>query len=531
MSPNRRIFLNVIATYGRSLYVTAIGIFSVRWVLKSLGHVDYGLVGVVGGLVGFVSFLNTLMAASVGRYFAVNIGVSKKCEDSSAGLEICRRWFNTALLIHGVLATALVAIGYPIGEWAVRSFLRIPPEKVEACVWVWRYACCSCFVSMVCVPFQAMFTAKQEIAEMTIYNVLATTFNAIFLYYMVTHAGEWLTKYSAWNSFIVAAPIVAISIRAMTKYQECRFCKDYLWDYVRVKELLAFSAARFWVGLCGMIGSQGQAILVNKYMGPTYNSSMTIGNGVANHANTFAAALSTAFWPAIANKAGEGDIHSLKKLSFQTCRFGTVLIMLFAMPLALEINYVLSLWLESPPPFADWICLVVLFRFVLDKMTEGYEMAIYALGDNVMPYCWIFGWAGVFTAGVAWICFMLGIGMLSIVIGLTVSKIITCVGRLWCGSKFPGFSCREWFYNVFLKLFIVGSVVILCGFVVRENVEMSFARLVLVVLVCEVILIPLSWRYVLSIKERQYVLCRVLGGIKKIRGSIGLKSSGKESLC
>ena len=521
MSPNRRIFLNVIATYGRSLYVTAIGIFSVRWVLKSLGHVDYGLVGVVGGLVGFVSFLNTLMAASVGRYFAVNIGAAKKCDDKSEGVEICRKWFNTALLIHVILATALVAIGYPMGEWAVQSFLRIPPEKVSACVWVWRYSCIACFVSMVCVPFQAMFTAKQEIAEMTIYNVLATTFNAIFLYYMVTHAGEWLTKYSAWNSFIVAAPIATISIRAVTKYQECRFCKSYLWDYGRVKELLAFSMARFWVGLCGMVGSQGQAILVNKFMGPTYNASMTVGNGVANHASTFAAALSTAFWPAIANKAGEGDVHSLKKLSFQTCRFGTVLIMLFAIPLILEIKYVLFLWLGNPPPFADWICLVVLIRFILDKMTEGYEMAIYALGDNVMQYCWIFGWAGVFTAGIAWICFLLGIEMRSIVIGLMVSKIITCIGRLWCGSKFPGFSVREWFCNVFVRLFIVGSVTILCGFVVRETFAMSFVRLVTVVLACEMILIPLFLKYVLNAEERQYIVCRVIGEIRKLRGLIG----------
>lgn len=518
MSPNRRIFLNVVATYGRSLYVTAIGIFSVRWVLRSLGHVDYGLVGVVGGLTGFVSFFNALMASAVGRYLAVNIGAANKNENRAEGVETCRKWFNTALLIHLVLASVLVAIGYPIGEWAVRDFLRIPVEKIEDCVWVWRYSCVACFVSMVCVPFQAMFTAKQEIAEMTIYSVLATTFNALFLYYMVTHPGEWLTKYSAWNSFILAAPMAVVAMRAVVKYQECRFCKRYLWDFNRVKELFVFSMAKFLVGLCGMIGSQGQALLVNKFMGPIYNSSMSIGNGVANHANTFAAALSTAFWPAIANKAGEGDVHSLKQLSFQACRFGSILIMVFAIPLALEIKYVLGLWLGNPPPCADWICLVVLLRFVLEKVTEGYEMAIYAVGDNVIQYCWIFGWAGVFTVGVAWICFGLGFGMLSIVIGLIVSKIITCIGRLWCGSRYPGFSCREWFTNVFIRIFIVGSLTMFVGFVVREHVGMSFSRLAMVTLVCEMIFLPLSWRCILSCQERQYVACRALAALRKFKG-------------
>lgn len=50
MTQNQRIFLNVVATYGRSLYALVVGLFSSRWVLMSLGQTDYGLYGVVGGL-------------------------------------------------------------------------------------------------------------------------------------------------------------------------------------------------------------------------------------------------------------------------------------------------------------------------------------------------------------------------------------------------------------------------------------------------------------------------------------------------
>ena len=48
MAPNTRIVLNAMATYGRSLFAMLLGIFSSRWVLMSLGQVDYGLFGVVG---------------------------------------------------------------------------------------------------------------------------------------------------------------------------------------------------------------------------------------------------------------------------------------------------------------------------------------------------------------------------------------------------------------------------------------------------------------------------------------------------
>ena len=50
MYPNRRIFLNIIATYGRSLYALVCGLFISRWVLAAVGKREFGMCGVVGGM-------------------------------------------------------------------------------------------------------------------------------------------------------------------------------------------------------------------------------------------------------------------------------------------------------------------------------------------------------------------------------------------------------------------------------------------------------------------------------------------------
>lgn len=60
MTQNRRIALNIFATYGRSLYALVIGLFCGRWTLMALEEVDYGLIGVVGGLMAFIAFLNEI---------------------------------------------------------------------------------------------------------------------------------------------------------------------------------------------------------------------------------------------------------------------------------------------------------------------------------------------------------------------------------------------------------------------------------------------------------------------------------------
>lgn len=45
MSPNWRIFLNIVATYGRSLYALVCGLFISRWVLAASGKTDFGMYG------------------------------------------------------------------------------------------------------------------------------------------------------------------------------------------------------------------------------------------------------------------------------------------------------------------------------------------------------------------------------------------------------------------------------------------------------------------------------------------------------
>ena len=192
MTPKQRIALNIVATYGRSLYSLIIGLFVGRWVLMALGKTDFGLVGLIGGLTAFITFLNNLLASAVGRFYAVQVGASRKIVDPTAAINECRKWFNTALSIHTVVPIILMLFGYPIGRWTIENFLEIPIDRVMDCVWVWRFTCASCLIAMFNVPFQAMYTAKQEIAELTIYSFATTTLNAIFVCYMASNPGYWL---------------------------------------------------------------------------------------------------------------------------------------------------------------------------------------------------------------------------------------------------------------------------------------------------------------------------------------------------
>lgn len=518
MTENKRIFFNIMATYGRNLFALVCGLFTSRWILLSLGEVDYGLYGVVGGLTIFITFFNSLLASGIVRFYAINVGESRK--NPKVGIEQCREWFNTALLIHTVVPLLLMAIGYPLGEYAIRNaWLNIPPERLDACLWVFRFTCISCFVGMVNVPFQAMYTAKQYIAELTIYSFITTILNVCFLYYAVSHPGDWLTCYALWAMLLLIIPQVIIAIRACIIFPECRFHRAYLWDSARFKQLLYYSGWQCFGSLGAMLRWQGITILINRSFGPKVNAAMSIGYSVSAQTSTLSAAMQGAFSPAIMNAYGAGDLERMRALAYRACKFGTLLLLLFLLPLSLELPYVLKLWLKEPPQYTAGLCWCVLVMMLIDKTAIGHMIAVNARG-KIAGYQAFLGSALIATLPLAWFFVTLGWGIYSVGFAMVITMSACAWGRVWFARKLVGMSARYWFFRIFLPILVVIVFTGGVGFLPQIFFTPSFLRLCLSVAIVELLFFLLSWFLVLDKIERGFVIERlqlVLSRTKRFR--------------
>lgn len=472
----------------------------------ALGQVDYGLMGVVGGLTAFISFFNGIMSGAIGRFYAVSVGAQKISGDS--GIEECRAWFTTAVIVHTVLPIVLILVGYPVGEWAVRNFLTIPPDRVAACVWVWRFVCVSCFLGMVSVPYNAMYGAHQYIAELTIYSFITTTLNAGFLYYMVTHPGVWLTKYAFWQLLLGLLPNLIIAVRACFLFPECRFRMKFMKCLGRIRQLCGYGFWSAWGTLGAMLRGQGVAILVNKYFGPVANAGIAVGSGLSGHCNTLSGSMIGAFSPAIFNAWGEQDYDRARTLAYQTCKIGTLLILVFALPLALEVQHVLKLWLINPPPYAAGICLFVLAMNVIDKMAVGHMLCVNANG-KVARYQAFLGTSLVCTLPIAWILVLMGVGVYSVGFAMVATMCVCASGRVWFARSLVGMSARYWLRSVFFPIVMVSIVAGLCGFIPLLLLPASFGRVCMTTVAVEFVLLPLSWFWILTKEEKTFVVQRV----------------------
>lgn len=469
----------------------------------ALGEVDYGLLGVVGGLITLIAFFNTILSVSIARYYAFSVGTSRRKGFAENGLSECQRWFSVAVSIHTLLPSILIMCGYPIGVWAIENYLRIPTDRIADCIWVFRCVCLACYFSMITLPFQAMYTAKQYIAELSIYAFCSTSLNAIFLYYMVSHPGRWLVPIAFWNAVLAVVPSLIISIRACYIFPECKILRKHLFNISDIKELLGFAGWNFFGMLGNLAKNTGTIVLVNKMLGPRFNASMSIANTVATQTQTLSSAILGAFMPAITEAHGANDRPRMVSLVHKTCKFGAVLILPFAIPLAIEIDEVMRLWLGSPPPHAGSLCVWFMTVLVFDNMTSGHWTVVAANG-KVAWYQFLVGITLCMTLPIAWMLMRNGFGVCSVGYALMATLTIAICIRIIAVKILVGISHHYWIRQIFLPIVCAGIVSTLIGFVPRLIMTASLVRVCITSVLVETILLPLIFFVVFDLSERMY---------------------------
>jgi len=516
MTPSQRIILNAAATYSRSLVGMVIGLFSIRWVLAALGQSDYGLYCVVGALIPFITFFNSILGVSVSRHYAYSIGQAQK--DGVTGVnDDLKRWFNTALSIHIVVPFVLILVGAPLGEYAIRHWINIPPDRITASAWVLRIALVTTFLNMASVPFTAMYTAKQYIAVLAGFGILASVLNFCFAATLCHVSGDKLIVYALFMLIVNAGIPFCQIFFAVLKFPECRLKFAYWLDRKRLFEVTSFAGWTLFGGGGGLLATQGNVFVTNHFFGPVLNSSYGIAGQVSSHTGTLCSALMGALSPAVTTREGSGDRAGTLRLASSTGKMGALLILVFAIPLALELPTVLGLWLKEVPPYAVPICMLALLSSVLDKLTLGQQMAIAAAGRIA---CWQMTGGSVLLLAVpvATVLVFCGAGPVSAAIAYLVASVGCLVSNICYARHLLGMSIAPWLRTVFVPLWVTVGISTAIGSLPTILLPSSFLRVCITTVCTLVVFLPLAWFVVLDKDERESVNRNILAVSRKFKG-------------
>jgi len=406
--------------------------------------------------------------------------------------------------MHLCFSFFLVLVAWPIGEYVIIYIFTIPSDRIETCLWVFRVSLVSALASMISVPFTGMFTAKQHISEIAAWGVLRSLLVFLLAFVLTQSSGDLLLFYAIGMVLIIVLIDSFIIYRAFTIFPECRILLKAWFDFERFKKIFSFAIWNLVGSMGGTLRDHGSAILLNLFFGPRVNAAYGIAKQVSAQANQLSIAMIGAFSPEITSSEGRGDRKRMLGLSHRASKFGTILVMLFAIPLIGEMEYVLQLWLRNPPPYTGLLCRLILCTFLIDRLSKGYMIAVNARGKiaayqatvggilvMTLPLAWFFLWAGFPPTS-------LGVAFILIAIGCTA-------GRVFWLRKLFAEPISRWFTAVLLPCLWIASITIASCFLPMWLLPQSFIRLVFVTFLSVGATLISAWFLALDSREHEFV--------------------------
>jgi O-antigen/teichoic acid export membrane protein len=356
----------------------------------------------------------------------------------------------------------------------------------------------------VSVPFIAMFTAKQHMPEIASWGMVQSVLTFILAFLLTQTSGDHLLWYAGGMATIPIFVQACQISRAFFIFRECAVERRYWFDKKRLKEISSFAIWNLIGSLGALLRNQGSsAILLNIFFGPRVNAAYGIANQVSAQTNQLSAAMMGAFSPEITSCEGRGDRERMLSLSLRSTKFATILILLFAIPLMVETEYVLKLWLRQPPEYTAMFCRLILTTFLIDRLTSGYMLAVNAHG-RIAAYQATLGTSLVMTLPLAWLFLKLDYPSTSVGVAFIITMTFCSLGRVFWVQRLFGMPASKWL-TVFIPCSLVATAATISALLPRCFLSPSFNRLVLTTASCIVVSLLTSFFWALNDSERVFL--------------------------
>lgn len=350
MPGNKVIARNTMFMYFRMTIVLVIALFTSRINLQSLGVIDYGIYGVVGGFVSMFTIFSNSLSAAISRFIAFELG--------KGDANKLKRVFSTSVSIQIILAIALMLLAEIAGNWFLHNKMVIPEDRIYAATWVLHCSVISLGISLINVPYNAAIVAHEKMsvfAYISIYEVIAKLGICYFLFVSpIDRLILW-----AFTLVVLQISIWTIYITYCNKqFEECKY--HPIIDKSLFKEISGF-AGWSMIGLAALTCyTQGLNMVLNIFFGPIVNAARSIADQVQNAIQGFSTNLQVAINPQLIKSYANNDIQRVHELIFMGSRYCFYLLLLLSLPIVMEAPLILKIWLgEYPDHTANFIRLIL----------------------------------------------------------------------------------------------------------------------------------------------------------------------------
>ncbi|MCZ8372445.1 oligosaccharide flippase family protein [Phocaeicola sp. KGMB11183] len=367
---NKRIAKNTMLLYVRMLFIIIIGLYTSRVVLQTLGVNDYGIYNVVGGIVAMLAFLNSAMTAASQRFISFELGTKN--------FQKLKNVFCTSVTIHLVIAGIIFIIAETVGLWFLNTHMNIAADRMTAANWVYQCSIFTFMITVISVPYNACIVAHEHMKTFAYISIVEVGLKLVIVYLLLILPADKLITYAILILSVSLIIRAIYGIYCKKNFEECTY--QFNFDKKLFKEMFAFASWSIIGNLGFSLKDQGSNIILNLFCGTTINAARGVAlqvNGIiCNFSNNFIMALN----PQITKQYAAGNLQESIQLVYTGCRYSFYLLSIISIPVIVNLDYLLHLWLGTVPPYTTEFLFLALIAALINSMAGPLVTAMQATG-------------------------------------------------------------------------------------------------------------------------------------------------------
>lgn len=488
--------------YLRMLFSLGVSLYTSRIVLQVLGVENFGIYSVVGGVVAMLSFLNSSMSTATSRFFNFEIGLQGNVQAV----------FTSALIIHVFIATLVLIAGAGLGHFVIFEYLNIDVTRLDAAKWVYGLSLLTACMAILQVPYSSMIVSYEHFKAFAYLDILAVLLKLVAVYCLEIISEDKLITYAVLVFCASFAIFIGNMYYVMTKFDVSHF--QSRMNFFLIKKMSSFSGWDLYGNASVVARTQGVSILLNLFFGALLNAASGIAVQVQGAVMSFAASALAAVKPQIVKSYASGDYQRTSFLVLNTAKFTYFILLMVSLPLILEMDYVLSLWLGDVPDFAVLFCqYILIFNFVAN-LSSVIVSAIHATGNIKRPSL-INGSLYLLVVPIAYLAYAFNY---PVEIAYQINICMVTIGMLsnaWTlRCLLPTFYFSVFFRTVLLPCGGCSILVVLVTWFFMQQFSPGFCRLMLVSCISVIATIITTYYFAIDATTRRKTVTFILNKIK-----------------
>ncbi len=443
----KKIAKNTLLLYFRMILTMIVSLYTSRIVLKALGVDDFGIYNIVGGVIVMFSFINTFLTGACQRFISYSIAKDNATETTKI--------FYTSLFIHLIILLLFALFAETIGLYFVYHELVIPESRFSATIYVYHIMVIESCISIFKIPYNAVIISEEKMNFYAYTSIIENVLRLITVFFLLIIPFDKLIVYAYLHFFVSILMLVWYKIYTTKNFTYCKTRIRYEKKYL--KKMISFSGWNLLGSIADIGYKQGTNIVLNLFYGVTLNAAMGIATTVRSSIYSFINNIQVAANPQIIKSYAIEDYKYYSHLIYRISKYSYFLMLFLAIPIIINITFILHLWLGEAPDYSASFIILGLIFCLIDSLHGPLWTSMQATG-NIRTYQLILSFVLLLNVPISYVALKLGYSPNSILIIQILISCLTLILRFEFSRHFAKLNTSNYIKDVIVPILLVTAI-------------------------------------------------------------------------